>query len=47
VVVGYALSKKVDLNARYSHGFTNLIKDPGNATTKNRFFNLSVFFYLQ
>lgn len=46
VVVGYALSKKVDLNARYSHGFTNLIKDPGNATTKNRFFNLSVLWYL-
>lgn len=47
VVVGYALSKKLDLNARYSHGFTNLIKDPGYSTTKNRFFNLSVLWYLQ
>lgn len=47
VLVGYVLSKKIDLNARYSHGILNIIKDPGYAKTKNRFFNLSIFYYLK
>jgi hypothetical protein len=47
VLVGYGLSNKIDINARYSHGFINIIKDPGYARTKNKFFNLSVLFYLK
>lgn len=45
-LVGYSLSKKIDLNARYSYGFMNIIKDPGYAKTKNRFFNFSILLYL-
>lgn len=47
VLVGYGISNKIDLNLRYSHGLINIIKDPGYAKTKNRFFNLSVLFYLK
>jgi len=47
ILVGYGLSNKIDINARYSHGFMNIIKDPSYAKTKNKFFNLSVLFYLK
>lgn len=47
VLAGYGLSNKIDINARYSHGFINIIKDPGYAKTKNRYFNLSVLYYLK
>lgn len=47
ILVGYSLSDKIDLNARYSHGLVNIIKDPGYAKTKNRFFNFSVLFYIK
>ena len=47
LLVGYSLSKKIDFNARYSHGLMNIIKDPGYAKTKNRFFNFSVLCYLK
>lgn len=47
IVIGYGLSKKLDLNARYCHGFVNIIKDPGYSSTKNTFFNLSVLYYLK
>lgn len=47
ILVGYGLSNKIDLNARYSHGLMNIIKDPGYAKTNNRFFNLSILFYLK
>lgn len=47
ILVGYSLSNKIDLNARYSHGLINIIQDPGYAKTKNRFFNFSVLCYLK
>jgi hypothetical protein len=47
ILVGYSLSDKIDLNARYSHGLINIIKNIGYAETKNRFFNFSVLFYLK
>ena len=47
ILIGYGLSNKIDLNARYSQGFVNIIKDPGYAKTKNRFFNLSILYYLK
>lgn len=47
IVAGFALLKKIDLNVRYSHGFTNIIKDPGYARTKNRSFSFSVLYYLK
>ena len=47
ILIGYGLSNKIDLNERYSQGFVNIIKDPGYAKTKNRFFNLSILYYLK
>ncbi|MBC6490662.1 porin family protein [Flavihumibacter stibioxidans] len=47
ILVGYGLSNKIDINSRYIHGFMNIIKDPSYAKTKNKFFNLSVLFYLK
>lgn len=47
VLAGYGLLNNIDLNVRYSHGVMNIIKDPGYAKTKNRFFNLAVLFYLK
>lgn len=47
ILAGYDLFKKIALTARYSHGFVNIVKDPGHASIKNRFFNLSVFYYLK
>jgi Outer membrane protein beta-barrel domain len=46
-LAGYSLSNKTGINARYSLGIVNILKDPGYATTKNRFFNLSVLYYLK
>ena len=47
ILIGYNLSNKLHLNARYSNGFVNIIKDPGYAKTKNRFFNLSLLYYFK
>ena len=47
ILIGYGLSNNLDLNARYSHGIVNIIKDPGYAKTNNRFFNLSLLYYFK
>jgi Outer membrane protein beta-barrel domain len=46
ILAGYSVSKKLDVNVRYNHGFMNLYKDPGYAKAKNRFFNLSLLYTL-
>jgi len=47
VLTGYQLSKKWDLNFRYSYGLLNIHEDNIYVKTKNRFFNLSVLYSLK
>lgn len=47
ILAGFAVSKKVDVNVRYSHGLMNIRENPGHAKTKNKFFNLSFMYYLK
>lgn len=47
ILAGYSVSGKVDVNVRYSHGFMNIYKDPGYASTKNRFINVSILYALK
>ena len=47
VLAGYNVSKKLDVNVRYSHGLVNLFKEAGYAETKNKYFNFSVLYFLQ
>ena len=47
LLAGFKVSRKVDVNLRYSHGFVNIYKDPGYARTTNKFFNLSVLYSLK
>lgn len=49
LIAGYKIAKKWDINARYSHGILNILKDKSvygngsdNVTTKNRF---SIYHY--
>lgn len=46
-LAGVSLTQRWDANVRYSHGLTNIYKDPGGAVTKNRFFNFSVLYRLK
>lgn len=46
-LAGYTISKKLDVNIRYSHGLVNLYDDPGYANTKNRFFSLSLLYSMK
>jgi hypothetical protein len=47
LLAGYAVTNKIDVNVRYSHGVMNIYKDPGYADTKNRSLNLSVLYTLK
>ena len=53
VLAGYKLCKQIDVNIRYSYGLLNILKDESvygiysNVTTKNRFFNLSVLYFIK
>ena len=46
VLAGYSVAKRLDVNLRYSHGFMDIYEDPGYGETKNRFFNLSLLYFL-
>ena len=47
VVVGYKISKKLEVNLRYSYGMMNILEDRFNQVTKNRFLNLSLLYLLK
>jgi hypothetical protein len=47
VLAGFRITRKVDANLRYSHGFVNIYEDPGYAKARNRFFSLSVLYTLK
>jgi hypothetical protein len=47
LLAGVRITKRVDANMRYSHGFVNIYDNPGYAKTMNRFFNFSILYGLK
>ena len=46
-LAGYKISKKMDINLRYSYGFSNMFESNSLFTSKNRFLNLSLLYSLK
>ena len=46
-VTGYRITKKWDVNFRYSHGLLNVYEYHKYVKTKNYFFNLSMLYFLK
>ena len=46
-LIGYTLSKKLDINFRYSYGLLNIHQEPGFVKTKNRSLSISVLYSLK
>lgn len=44
ILAGYSLSRRLDLNLRYSHGLTNIEKQDAYLDTRNRLLKLSVLY---
>lgn len=47
LLLGFAVGKQLDINLRYSHGFSNALKNPGSSSIRNRSLQLSVLYYLE
>jgi hypothetical protein len=46
ILAGYTVSNKMALDVRYSHGLVNVYKEYSYYKTKNRFFNVSLLYFV-
>jgi hypothetical protein len=46
ILAGYTVSNKMAVDVRYSHGLVNVYKEHSYYKTKNRFFNISLLYFV-